>query len=103
MPIEMNEEINKRLYKYGEDAKYGYRVRDGFCFTMTDGQQVKDENSKERPIAQYVVYKTFMNESDMADTQLSAIDKVHYESWLQCQRIMQEQIQSGKTTLTLEK
>ena len=103
MQIEMNDEINKRLDKYGEGAMYGYRVRDGFCFTLTDCQQVKGEDSKERPIARYVVYKTFMNESDMADTQLSAIDKVCYQSWLQYQRTMQEKLQSGNTTLMLEK
>lgn len=103
MPIEMNDEINKRIDKYGEGAKYGYRVRDGFCFTLTDGQQVKGEDSKERPIARYVVYKTFMNESDMANTQLSAIDKEYYQSWLQYQRTMQEKLQSGNTTLILEK
>ena len=103
MPIEMNDEINRRLDKYGEGAMYGYRVRDGFCFTLTDGQQVKEEDSKERTIAQYVLYKTFMNESDMADTQLSAIDKEYYQSWLQYQRTMQEKLQSGNTTLILEK
>lgn len=103
MPIEMNDEINKRLDKYGEGAMYGYRVRDGFCFTLTDGQQVKGEDLKERPIAQYVVYKTFMNESDMADIQLSAIDKACYQSMVQCQRTMQEKLQSGNTTLILEK
>lgn len=103
MPIEMNDEINRRLDKYGGGAMYGYRVRDGFCFTQTDMQLVKSEDSKERPIAQYVVYKTFMNESDMADTQLSAIYNACYQSWVQYQRTMQEKLQSGNTTLMLEK
>lgn len=103
MPIERNDEINRRLDKYGEGAMYGYRVKDGFCFTQTDMQLVKSEDSKERPIAQYVMYKTFMNESDMANTQLLAIDKGCYQSWLQYQRTMQEKLQSGNTTLMLEK
>ena len=85
MPIEMNNEINRHLDQYGAGAKYGFRVRDGFCFALLDLQvmQSKDGNcEKDKPQAMYVVYKTFMNEVDMADTQLSAIDKSHYDAWL---------------------
>lgn len=102
MPIEMNEEINRRIGKYGEGAMFGYRVRDGFCFTMTDMQLIKRENG-DRPIAQYVIYKTFMNESDMANVQLSAIDQAQYETMIQSIQIMQKTQMDGTTTLTLEK
>lgn len=101
MPVEMNDEINKHLEKYGEGARYGYRVRDGFCFTMTD-MQSKNGNSKNEPIAQWVIYKTFMNESDLADTQLSAIDKSYYEAWLRYQQTMQKESMNGITSLKLD-
>ncbi len=41
MPIEMNNEINRHLDQYGAGAKYGFRVRDGFCFALLDLQLCK--------------------------------------------------------------
>ena len=79
MPIKMNGEINRQLDQYGVGAKYGFRVKDGFCFAISDLQVIKSEDrdsEKDKPQAMYVVYKTFMNESDMADTQLSAINLI---------------------------
>ena len=104
-PIKMNEDINRRLDKYGEGAMYGYEVDDGFCFAMTDMQLIKSEedgSEKDRPIAQYVVYKTFMNKSDLADVQLIAIDKSHDEIWRQSAPILQKLI-NGTEILILEK
>ena len=104
-PIKMNEDINRRLDKYGEGAMYGYEVDDGFCFAMTDMQLIKSEEGdteNERPIAQYVVYKTFMNKSDLADVQLIAIDKSHDEIWRQSSPILQKLI-NGTEILILEK
>ena len=104
-PIKMNEDINRRLDKYGEGAMYGYEVDDGFCFAMTDMQLIKSEEGdteNERPIAQYVVYKTFMNKSDLADVQLIAIDKSHDEIWRQSAPILQKLI-NGTEILILEK
>ena len=104
-PIKMNEDINRRLAKYGEGAMYGYKVNDGFCFAMTDLQIIKREDGdteNERPIAQYVVYKTFMNKSDLADVQLIAIDKSHDEIWRQSSPILQKLI-NGTEILILEK
>lgn len=50
----------------------------------------------------YVVYKTFMNEADMADTQLSAIDKSHYDAWLRYIQTLQKESTDGEITLTLD-
>lgn len=105
MPIEMNDEINRHLDQYGVGAKYGFRVRDGFCFAISDLQIIKSEDGdseKDKPQAMYVVYKTFMNESDMADTQLSAINKSHYEAWLQYAQTIQREAVDGEITLTLD-
>lgn len=104
-PIKMTKDINRRLDKYGEGAMYGYEVKDGFCFTMTNMQLIKSEDGdsgKDRPIAQYVVYKTFMNKSDLADVQLTAIDKSNNEIWQQSAPIIQNLI-NGTETLVLEK
>ena len=79
MPIKMNDEINRQLDQYGVGAKYGFRVKYGFCFAISGLQVIKSEDresEKDKPQAMYVVYKTFMNESDMADTQLSAINLI---------------------------
>lgn len=67
MPIEMNEDINRHLEKYGEGARYSCRVRDGVCFVMTDQQLVKSEDG-DRPIAQFVFYRTFISRSEMAES-----------------------------------
>ena len=57
------------------------------------------DTEKDRPIAQYVVYKTFMNKSDLADVQLIAIDKSHDEIWRQSAPILQKLI-NGTEILT---
>lgn len=105
MPIEMNNEINRHLDQYGAGAKYGFRVRDGFCFALLDLQVMQSKDGdceKDKPQAMYVVYKTFMNEADMADTQLSAIDKSHYDAWLRYIQTLQKEATDGKITLTLD-
>lgn len=105
MPIEMNNEINRHLDQYGAGAKYGFRVRDGFCFALIDLQVMQSKDGdceKDKPQAMYVVYKTFMNEADMADTQLSAIDKSHYDAWLRYIQILKKESTDGEITLTLD-
>lgn len=105
MPITMSEDINKRLKKYGEGAKYGYRVRDDFCFALSaiDGKMSDDgDRHKDKVDAMLVLYTTFMNESDMADTQLSAINKEHYITWLRCAQDLNKEAKDGTVTLTLE-
>ena len=105
MPIEMNNEINRHLDQYGAGAKYGFRVRDGFCFALLDLEVMQSKDGdceKDKPQAMYVVYKTFMNEADMADTQLSAIDKSHYDAWLRYIQILKKESTDGEITLTLD-
>lgn len=102
MPIEMNEDINRHLEKYGEGARYSCRVRDGVCFVMTDQQLVKSEDG-DRPIAQFVFYRTFISRSEMAESQLKAIDKSYYESWFRSEQTIQKEFMNGTKTFTLEK
>ncbi len=105
MPIEMNEDINKRLSVYGVGAKYGFRVRDGFCFAQSavQGHISEDgDRTKDKVDAMLVLYTTFMNESDMKDTQLSAINKEHYSTWLRCLQDFNKEAKDGVISLTLE-
>lgn len=44
MPIEMNNGINRHLDQYGASAKYGFRVRDGFCFALLDLQVMQSKD-----------------------------------------------------------
>ena len=105
VPIMMNEAINRHLKKYGPGAKYGYRVRDGFCFAMSDVQISKSEDgdpSKDKHEALYVVFKTFMNESNMKENQLLAIDQGHLDALEQCVEHFQKEGVDGKIELVLE-
>ncbi|MBQ8853079.1 MAG: hypothetical protein IJZ67_02100 [Alistipes sp.] len=84
IPIEMNEEINKHLKQYGEDAKFGFRVRDGFCFAMSRCEGEIDaggDRTKDKVNAMLVLYTTFMNESDMGESQRSAIKRGCLKTW----------------------
>lgn len=106
VPIIMNEKINRHLEKYGPGAKYGFRVRDGFCFAMLDIQVVKSNDSvqsKNKPEALYIVYKTFMNESDMKENQISAIAQEHIAALQQYTNDFNKEAINGKINLTLEK
>ena len=106
VPIVMNEEINKRLTKYGEGAKYGFRVRDGFCFAQSAVEGVISEDGdrcKDKIDAMLVLYTTFMNESDMKETQLAAINKEYDTTWLRCIEVFQKEAkEDGTISLKLE-
>ena len=80
MPIEINESINKNIEEYGEGSKLGFRVRDGICFTRTG---LQGDKAKDRIDAMVIVYRTFMSEYKMSDSQRLAIDKEHWELWTQ--------------------
>lgn len=85
-PILLNEDINKNLENYGSGTKYGYRVRDGFCFTKSEAEGIISEDGnwhKDKIEAILCLYTTFMNESDMAEVQLLAIDKEHCKTMAQ--------------------
>lgn len=106
VPITMTKEINRCLEKYGPGAKYGYRVRDGFCFASSNVQvsrNVDSDISKDKHEALYVVYKTFMNESDMKDNQLIAIDQEHTDVWQQTIEDFYNESEDGKLKFVLEK
>lgn len=105
IPIQMNEGINRNLEKYGKSAKYGYRVRDGFCFVRSRIEGIPSEDgdrTKDKIDAILVLYTTFMNESSMTTSQLSAINNGHYNTWEQFFRIFLEEENDGVVKLSIE-
>ena len=105
MPIQQNKEINRNHEQYGETGQYAFRVRDGFCFARTVVEGVESEDGdryKDKIDAMLILYTTFMNESKMSDTQRVAINKEHYEKWLQYCRDFAKEAKDGVITLRLE-
>lgn len=105
MPIEINESINKNIEKYGEEAKQGFRVRDGVCFTYTkiEGEFHNDVNTDDdRVDAMYIKYRTFLSEYKMAEEQQIAIEKEHWEKWTEAFMAFAKEAKNGVLTLRLE-
>ena len=87
MPIMLNEDVNRNFREHGQHNDRGMRVRDGFCFTQTaiEGEESADGiRENDRVDAMAIIYTTFMNEFDMTDTQRTAINKGHFETWIHC-------------------
>jgi len=87
MPIMLNEKVNRNFKEYGEQNDRGMRVPDGFCFTQTaiEGKESADGIREHDEVdAMLILYTTFMNESDMSDTQRTAINNEHLETLKRC-------------------
>ena len=92
MPILLNEDINKKYKEHGEYNNRGMRVSDGFCFTQTAIEGCESEDGireHDKVDAMLILYTTFMNESDMSDTQRAAINKEHFETFKRCMEELQ--------------
>lgn len=95
IPVKLNEDINRNYKVHGVHNKKGMRVQDGFCFTQIgiEGKESDDGiHEHDRVDAMLILYTTFMNESDMTDTQRNAIDKEHFETWKQCMELLQAEL-----------
>ena len=87
MPIRLNEAINRKFKEHGSHNNQGMRVNDGFCFTQTaiEGQESEDGvRENDRVDAMAIIYTTFINESGLTETQRTAINKGHFETWVRC-------------------
>ncbi|SEE30208.1 hypothetical protein [Prevotella sp. lc2012] len=87
IPIMLNEDVNKNYKKHGEHNDRGMRVPDGFCFTRTAIEGCESEDGiheHDKVDAMLILYTTFMNESDMSDSQRDAINKEHFKTWMHC-------------------
>lgn len=106
MPIDINEEINKHISKYGEGANKGYRVNDGICFTRSflEGEFYGDDlQDKDRVDALVAVFTTFMVESDMHENQRSAIFKEHWKKWTEAYTDFIKESKNGELHLKLDR
>ena len=105
-PIEINNEINKNIEKYGEGGKYGFRIRDGFCFTKIDLQgefDPKGNRDNDEIDAMLILYTTYMPEFQMDSTQQSAINEVHNKLFEKFTKEIQTETCKDYITLTLSK
>ena len=87
MPIMLNEDVNKNYKEHGEHNDRGMCVSYGFCFTQTAIEGCESEDGireHDKVDAMLILYTTFMNEYDMSDTQRTAINKEHFETWKRC-------------------
>ena len=105
MPIEMNADINRKFEEYGDAGKQLFRVRDGICFTISNADVIISEDgdkNKDKIDSILIIYRTFMRESDMEETQRAAIDKEDKSKWVQFEKDMQKMTREGRTTFKLE-
>ena len=80
--FKMNEDINRNFEKYGTSGQLGSRIRDGYCFTDCEqfGVLCRDKIlNQDVPKAVSKFYKTYINESDMHESQTEAIKKGELE------------------------
>ena len=82
--IDVSEEINRNIEKYGEFGKWGYKVKDGMCFakTVIEGGESEDGDEKKNKVdAICILFKTFVPESILSDSQNFAISRETWEKW----------------------
>lgn len=80
IPIKINEHINRNIDAYGPNSKVGFRVNDGFCFTMHDIDGKKDLSGNmdlDEIESMLFVYTSFVNKELLSQEQKEAIDKEH--------------------------
>ena len=74
VPLEMNEDIQQNYKDYGEYGGYGIQVHDGTCLIQSwnegDPESVGKDNCD---FISVVIYRTFVNNGMMSDTQNNAI------------------------------
>lgn len=99
MPIGINEKINNNIGNYDDKANRGFRVRDGFCFTMSGVENSDNEN---RIDAIVTVFTTFVAESSMSEIQRDAIEKEHWKNWLQSMKEFEKEAKDGIISYTLQ-
>lgn len=80
IPMIVDEQINRHINEYGPHSKIGFRVNDGFCFTMSD-IDVKIDSCGNRELdeieSMVFVYTTFVDKELLSQEQKEAIDNEH--------------------------
>lgn len=105
MPIEINEEINRNIKKYGEEGYRGYKVRDGVCFTRMKMEGVfhgTEPHEDDIIDAMIILYKTFVPESIMHEGQIVAVEKEYKEKEERAYEEILKESKDGVLELQLE-
>ena len=105
MPIEVNEEVNKNIEKYGEGGKVGFIVRDGICFTQNrlEGKFESEERSDNDIVdAILIQFKTFVSNKMLYENQSFAINKEYWNSLLKAYASFEAEATDGELVLKLE-
>lgn len=69
-PVKVTDAINRNIGKYSENSQLGFKIRDGFCFTVSASQDSQDSPI---PMAVCHVYTTFVGNKDLSEEQSQAI------------------------------
>lgn len=98
-PIEINEEINSNIGNYDDKANRGFKVRDGFCFTMSGVEKGVDEDKINSIVT---VFATFVTESNMSKVQRDAIEKGQWKTRLQTIESFEKESKDGSIEFVLQ-
>ena len=104
MPIEVTEDINENVEKYGKIGKRAFRTRDGMCFTESWLEGLFNEDGdKSNDIIDAIVFfmTTFVPEFQMTDKQRLAIEKEHWEKWHNIYYDFMKEAKDGELMLRL--
>lgn len=102
LPIEITKGINKNIEQYGDDHKWGFKVKDGICFAQSaiEGQANEKGNKNKDIIDAFAfLFTTFVPESQMTNVQQEAVLKEHWEKWIHYCNIIMKETKDGELTL----
>lgn len=77
-PVRIDEKINRNIDNYDENYDRGFKVRDGFCFTVYD---IDIEDDKADPSAFLFIFTTYKNVDGLKEEQINAILEESHKSW----------------------
>ena len=82
-PVDINKDINKNIDNYDPNASKGFKVRDGFCFTMChfEGFSPDDNRVNDRIDTICFVFTTFESFDELKSVQKDAIDVEDAKIW----------------------
>lgn len=88
-PIDLNEDINMNYKDYGDSNKKGILVKDGLCYTRSAvWRNAEMKNCDDEIEAMMFLYTTFMNESNLNESQKVAIRKEYAEVLKRCKELL---------------
>lgn len=99
IPIEINKNINNNIDNYDIKSNKGFRIKDGFCFTMSG---VEKSVNKDKIDAIVTVFTTFVTVSTMSKNQREAIENVYWKTCLQLIENLEKESNNGTFEFVLQ-